>query len=147
MKQTGCDFIVANLGTEHRASAAELKYHGDLARQIKEKIGSKIVLHGASSVGTDQITKLFDDGVCKVNIWTILERDSTSELMEQMLYNISKITGSQKAIELQEQGLLGDMAGVNDKKSIFFYTTLYRQQIIFSEMKKIVNSFLSVFYV
>jgi len=91
MKQTGCDFIVANLGTEHRASAAELKYHGDLARQIKAKIGSKIVLHGASSVGTDQITKLFDDGVCKVNIWTILERDSSTELFEQMLHNISKI--------------------------------------------------------
>ena len=44
--ETGADFIVANLGTEHRASAAELKYHGELARRIKERIGAKIVLHG-----------------------------------------------------------------------------------------------------
>jgi len=30
LNNTGADFIVANLGTEHRASSADLKYHGDL---------------------------------------------------------------------------------------------------------------------
>ena len=147
MRETGCDFIVANLGTEHRASDSELKYYGDLARQIKSKIGTKIVLHGASSVGTEQITKLFDDGVCKVNIWTILERDSTTKLFEQMIKNASKIVGTKHVIELQKQDLLGDNAGFDGEKSIHFYTTLYRQQIIFDEMKRIVTGFLSIWYV
>jgi fructose/tagatose bisphosphate aldolase len=35
----GVDFIVANLGTEHRASAAELTYHGDLAMKISSAVG------------------------------------------------------------------------------------------------------------
>ena len=145
--ETGCDFIVANLGTEHRANASELKYNGDLARRIKTKIGTKIVLHGASSVGAEQITKLFDDGVCKVNIWTIMERDSTNKLFEQMITNASKIIGTKKVIDLQNMGLLGKNVGIDGEKSIHYYTTLYRQQIIFGEMKQIVNNFLSVWYV
>jgi len=145
--ETGCDFIVANLGTEHRASASELKYYGNLARQIKAKIGTRIVLHGASSVGTEQITKLFDDGVCKVNIWTILERDSTTKLFEQMVTNASKIIGTKQVVELQKQGLLGHNVDNSSEKSIHYYTNLYRQQIIFEEMKRIVTSFLSIWYV
>ena len=80
VRKTGADFIVANLGTEHRASAAQLRYHGDLAREISARIGPKIVLHGCSSVTHDQIKNLFADGVCKVNIWTALERDSSPAL-------------------------------------------------------------------
>lgn len=147
IRQTGCDFIVASLGTEHRANVAEMKYYGELARKIKEKIGAKIVLHGASSVNLNQIIHLFDDGVCKVNIWTILERDSALKLFERMLCDASKIIGTQKAVDLQKQGLLGEKADINSEKSIHYYTTLYRQQIIFEEMKKIVYSFLSVWYV
>jgi len=47
IQETGCDLIVANLSTEHRANATELHYYGDLARQFKATIGDKIVLHGA----------------------------------------------------------------------------------------------------
>ncbi len=146
LNQTGCDFIVANLGTEHRANSSELHYYGDLARQIKSRIGERIVLHGASSVGSDQIRKLFDDGVCKVNIWTILERDSTNKLLEQLVSNASKVVGSSFVKEMQFQGLLGDSIDSESNKSIDYYTTLYRQSIIFEEMKKIVTSYLSIWY-
>ena len=147
IKQTGCDFIVANLGTEHRANASELHYFGDMAREIKARIGDKIVLHGASSVGSEQIVKLFDDGICKVNIWTILERDSVDKLFQELVYNTSKIIGSQQVNKLKSQGILGDKVDSEGKKSIDFYTNLYRQSIIFEEMKKIVTSYLSIWYV
>jgi len=147
ISQTDCDFIVANLGTEHRATASELHYFGDMAREIKSKIGAKIVLHGASSVGSEQIVKLFDDGICKVNIWTILERDSTNKLFEELVINASKVIGSQQVDRLKSKGLLGDQVISDGKKSIDFYTNLYRQSIIFEEMKKIVNSYLSIWYV
>ena len=146
LNQTGCDFIVANLGTEHRANSSELHYYGDLARQIKSRIGERIVLHGASSVGSNQIRKLFDDGVCKVNIWTILERDSTDKLFEQLVSNASKVVGCSLVNELQSKGLLGDRVDSKSNKSIDCYTTLYRQSIIFEEMKKIVTSYLSIWY-
>lgn len=52
--RTGVDLVVANLGTEHRASGKELQYHGDAARAIKAEIGPIIVLHGTSSVSNEQ---------------------------------------------------------------------------------------------
>jgi fructose-bisphosphate aldolase class II len=146
-KQTGCDFIVANLGTEHRANASELHYFGDIARKIKARIGDKIVLHGASSVNAEQIVSLFDDGICKVNIWTILERDSANILFEELVSNASKIIGSHQVAKLKSLGILGEKVDSEGKKSIDFYTNHYRQSIIFEEIKKIITSYLSIWYV
>jgi fructose/tagatose bisphosphate aldolase len=147
LNQTGADLIVANLGTEHRASAADLKYHGEMAREIKNLTGTKLVLHGTSSVGNDQIKHLFDDGIVKVNIWTILERNSSPVLFEDMVRNASKISGKEKAEELMKSGLLGDNADRSGKASLSHYTTVYRQDIVFGEMKKIVLDYLKLWYI
>jgi fructose/tagatose bisphosphate aldolase len=147
LNQTRVDFIVANLGTEHRASAADLKYHGDMARQISKLTGTKLVLHGTSSVGNDQIKNLFDDGIAKVNIWTILERNSSPVLFEDMVSNASKITGKEKAEAMIQSRLLGDKADKTSKASLSHYTTVYRQDIVFNEMKKIVLDYLKLWYI
>ena len=147
LNQTSADFIVANLGTEHRASAADLKYHGDMARKISKLTGTKLVLHGTSSVGNDQIKNLFDDGIAKVNIWTILERNSSPVLFEDMVRNASKVTGKEKAEAMKQSGLLGDKADKNSQASLSHYTTVYRQDIVFNEMKKIVLDYLKLWYV
>ena len=144
--QTGVDFIVANLGTEHRAQAAELQYHGELARQIAGRIGPKIVLHGCSSVPAEQVRNLYADGVCKVNIWTALERDSTPALFEQMITNAARIVGHRTATELRERGLLGDQGALSGKPELSHYTTSYRQEIIYQEMQKIVRGYLNLWY-
>jgi len=147
IEETGCDFIVANLGTEHRSNTSELHYLGDIAREIKARIGVKIVLHGASSVGMEQLVNLFDEGICKANIWTVLERDSVIKLFEELVSNASKIIGSQQVDILKSQGILGNKIESKGEKSIDFYTNLFRQSIIFEEMKKIVKSYLSIWYV
>lgn len=147
LNETKADFIVANLGTEHRASAADLKYHGDLAREISKLTGTKLVLHGTSSVGNDQVKNLFNDGIAKVNIWTILERNSAPVLLEDMVRNASKITGKDKAESMISSGLLGEKADTTSKASLSHYTTLYRQDIVFGEMKKIVLAYLNLWYV
>ncbi len=144
---TGADFIVANLGTEHRASAADLKYHGELARQISRLTGPKLVLHGTSSVGNDQVRNLFNDGIAKVNIWTILERNTAPVLFEDMVRNAAKITGKEKAEALTREGFLGNSADQTSRASLSHYTTTYRQDIVFTEMKKIVTSYLDLWYV
>jgi fructose/tagatose bisphosphate aldolase len=147
LNQTHADFIVANLGTEHRASAADLKYHGDMARNISKLTGTILVLHGTSSVGNDQVKNLFDDGIAKVNIWTILERNSSPVLFEDMVRNTSKVIGREKTEEMIESGLIGGNVDRTSKASLSHYTTLYRQDIIFNEMKKIVFDYLSLWYV
>ena len=147
LNQTKADFIVANLGTEHRASASDLKYHGDLARQISKLTGPKLVLHGASSVGNDQIRNLFNDGIAKVNIWTIMERDSSPVLFEDMVKNASNVIGKERTEAMIESGLLGENVIKSTKASLSHYTTAYRQDIIFGEMKKIVMEYFKLWYI
>jgi fructose/tagatose bisphosphate aldolase len=147
LNRTGADFIVANLGTEHRASAADLKYHGDMAREISKLTGTKLVLHGTSSVSNDQIENLFNDGIAKVNIWTILERNSSPVLFEDMVRNASKIVGKEKAEALIKEGLLGNKADKESKASLSHYTTVHRQDIVFEQMKRIVLDYLKLWYV
>lgn len=145
--KTGADMIVANLGTEHRASAKDLKYHADLARQIKERIGPKIVLHGTSSVPADQVRTLYSDGVCKVNIWTALERDSSPALLEDMVKNAAKVAGPNVAKKLADEGYLGINSDITSKAHLDYFTTVYRQGIVFEQMKRIVRESLELWYV
>lgn len=147
LAETGVDYIVANLGTEHRASAADLQYHGDVAGDISRITGPKLVLHGASSVGSDQIGNLFADGIAKVNIWTCLERDSSPALLGDMLKNASRIAGPQQCREWREAGLLGERADTATAPALSHYTTVYRQSIIFEEMKKIAKRYFKLWYV
>ncbi|NLO02939.1 MAG: class II fructose-bisphosphate aldolase [Bacteroidales bacterium] len=146
LEGTGADFIVANLGTEHRANKKDLKYHSNLAREISKVTGPKLVLHGTSSVGNDQIGSLYDDGIAKVNIWTALERDSSPALAEEMIKNIAKIVDRDMLSELKEQELLGAKAGLSGVTSLSHYTTVYRQDIIFNKMKEIVAEYFNLWY-
>jgi len=146
-RETGVDIIVANLGTEHRASTMVKKYNGNLAREITKRIGPCLCLHGTSSVASHQLTHLFDDGVRKVNIWTALERDSAPTLFQSMLENASKIIGTEKAKELCVSKVLGEMVDCRSQPSIKFYTTTYRQEIIFERMKEIVTDYLKTWYI
>lgn len=144
--RTGVDMAVANLGTEHRASAAKLNYRGDLARQIKARVGARIVLHGCSSVTADQIGDLFEDGICKVNIWTALERESAPPLLESMMKNAAKVAGAGRARQWTEAGLLGPKADLASPPSLSHYTTTYRQEIVFAEMKRVVAEYLRLWF-
>ena len=146
VNKTGVDFIVANLGTEHRASSSDLKYHGDLAEDISALVGHKLVLHGCSSVSQSQLKTLYSDGVCKVNIWTILERDSAPALFKDMIINAAKVTGSKISDQLADSGFLGQAADRQSNANLNYFTTSYRQNMIYTEMKKIVTSYLTLFY-
>jgi fructose/tagatose bisphosphate aldolase len=144
--KTRVDLIVSNLGTEHRASAKDLRYLGDKAREIKARIGHKIVLHGASSVPGDQIARLFDDGVCKVNLWTALERDSSPALLKDMAAHAAKVGGPSLAAELAAAGILGPSSDVASKASLDYFTTTSRQAIVYREMSRIVLGYLDLWY-
>jgi fructose-bisphosphate aldolase class II len=124
---TGVDLLVANLGTEHRATQSTLEYRGDIARAITARIGPRLCLHGASSVAPDRLGRLFADGVRRVNLWTALERDSTPVLLRAMQSNADKLAGPRASLD--------------------YYTTTWRQGIVFEEMKRIVGKYLELWYV
>ena len=146
MARTGADMVVANLGTEHRASGKTLHYYADAANAIREKIGHRIVLHGTSSVTNEQVKNLFADGICKVNIWTALERDSSPALTEFMVRNAAKAGGPETEARLVEAGYLTKEKQTGEAASLSAFTTTARQEIIFREMKRIVRSYLELWY-
>ncbi len=145
--KTGVEMIVANLGTEHRATGKDLMYHGDLARLIKEKIGANIVLHGTSSVSNEQVKTLFNDGVCKVNIWTAIERDSSPVLFEELVKNASKVAGLNVVDKLIAEGYLTEKCRTGEKINIGFFTQTYRNSVMFAKIKDIVTDYLKLWYV
>ena len=147
MQQTGVDIVVANLGTEHRASSKNLHYYSDAAKAIRAKIGPRICLHGTSSVSNDQIQKLFEDGICKVNIWTAVERDSSPALTEFIVKNAAKCGGPQLEEKLITEGYLTTSSKTGADASLQHFTTTVRQQIVFEEMKKIVRGYLDLWYI
>jgi len=146
MTRTGVDMVVANLGTEHRASSQNLHYYADSANLIRQRIGTKICLHGTSSVSDDQIKSLFDDGICKVNIWTALERDASPALTEFMVKNAAKCGGPRLEQKLIDEGYLSAATRTGDSASLQHFTTTARQEIIFREMKRIVRGYLELWY-
>lgn len=143
--RTGVDMVVANLGTEHRASAADLRYVPEAARAISERIGPRLVLHGASSVPAAQLAGLFGDGVCKVNIWTILERDTSPQLLRAMVEHADAVAGPEAAV-LAGEHLLGARAPVAGRADIAYFTTAWRQEVVLAGMRSIVAAYLDLWY-
>lgn len=142
---TGVDMVVANLGTEHRASASDLHYVPEAAQAISARIGPLLVLHGASSVPVRQLTGLFSDGVCKVNIWTTLERDTSPQLLRAMVEHADAV-GGPVASELAAAGLLGTKAPISGMLDIAYFTTAWRHGLLVAGMQRIVTSYLDLWY-
>jgi fructose-bisphosphate aldolase class II len=144
---TGVDILVPNLGTEHRASVANIEYQGQSAREIAQRVGPRLCLHGSSSVAKDKLAHLFADGICKVNIWTALERDSSPVLFQNLLQNAAKIIGVEKSRQLLRDKLLGNRTDTHSAVAIDYYTSTYRDKIVFQSMKEIITGYLKLWYV
>jgi len=147
-KETGADLIVCNLGTEHRASGKDLQYRGDVSRRIKQQIGSRIVLHGTSSVSNEQVKNLYKDGICKVNIWTALERDSSPVLFADMVRHAGEIADAETLASLMAEKILADNTDghIKPQMNLSRFTTLYRQNIVFDKMKSIAREYFQMWY-
>ncbi len=145
-RETGVDLIVADLGTEHRADKAKLKYNSELAKDITRRIGPRLCLHGTSSVTLDKLSNLFDDGIRKVNVWTILEREGAKSLFRHMIENASKIVGPELANELLKAKFLGEKSALDKPLSIDCFPTAYRQEIIFRSMIQTITGYLRQWY-
>jgi len=108
LERTGCDLIVPNVGTEHRAArAGTARYHGERAREIARAVGPRLVLHGSSSLPIEEAETLPSDGFVKVNLWTLIERKGAESIADYLLENAGDILSRSKTEELVKAGLLG----------------------------------------
>ena len=117
MEETGADLIVANLGTEHRATAGTAHYHGARARAISAAVGSVLVLHGTSSLRDTGLGMLRGDGIVRVNIWTRLEHVAALALAHDVIANLGGILSADEIAALVAQGVLtADFARAQSKR-------------------------------
>jgi len=107
LAETGVDLLVPNVGTEHRATAGRADYHGERAQAISREVGSRLCLHGTSSLGIADVAQLPKHGFVKVNVWTVLPRTGAQASARDVILNVGNILDEATIRQLQEEGYLG----------------------------------------
>jgi fructose/tagatose bisphosphate aldolase len=131
-KETACDLIVANLGTEHRRTEGTVEYHRDVAREITNLVGRKLVLHGSSSLKKEDLDGLQEDGIVKVNLWGKLESDPGKKLAEVLIRNLENLLSKDQVDMLIQEGYLKpEMSSRTYRPSIQFLTEKYRRDEVY----------------
>jgi len=96
--QTCVDSLAIAIGTIHGAFRGEEKIHFDRLVAIKEKIKIPLVLHGASGLPQDEITRAVREGIVKVNIDTELREVFHDTVMENEEKTDSKSVDPRKML-------------------------------------------------
>jgi fructose-bisphosphate aldolase class II len=107
LRETGADIIVPNVGTEHRATADQVRYRGDRAREISAAVGPILCLHGTSSVAAEDLAGLPADGFVKINVYTTLAVHGGQAVARQVLGTIGDLLGEAEVRGLVDERLLG----------------------------------------
>jgi len=108
LSATGVDIVVPNVGTEHRATADQVGYLPERAREISAAVGKVICLHGTSSVRPEQLAGLPSDGFVKINVYTTLAVKGGQALARKVLASLPDIFDEAQLRELIDQGVLGE---------------------------------------
>ena len=108
LNETGVDIIVPNVGTEHRATADQVKYNSERSKELSAKLGKILCLHGTSSVKPEDLPKLPLDGFVKINVYTTIAVHGGQAMMRKMLNNLGNIFSEEQLRELIEQGFLSE---------------------------------------
>lgn len=94
---TGVDYLAIAIGTAHGKYKGIPKLDHNRLDVIKKDLNMPIVLHGASGVGEDEITKAIELGINKINIDTDL-RVAYTDKVREILGNDSEIFDLRKII-------------------------------------------------
>jgi fructose/tagatose bisphosphate aldolase len=153
LNETGVDIIVPNVGTEHRATAEQVKYNSERAREISGKLGKIMCLHGTSSVKAADLKKLPDDGFIKINIYTTIAVHGGQAQTRKILDNLGNIFSETDLTELIQAGILGENVLKEDfrenkvpiKPKLGYVTNPMRRDAWFEGVKNRCADFYEVF--
>jgi fructose/tagatose bisphosphate aldolase len=107
LRETGVDILVPNVGTEHRSTATVAAYRSDRAKEISSKVGKILCLHGTSSLGMDDLSRLTADGFVKINIFTVLAVRGGQAVARTVINNLGNILDAQELKSLVQADVLG----------------------------------------
>ncbi|MBS4195777.1 class II fructose-bisphosphate aldolase [Lederbergia citri] len=106
VEETGVDALAVSIGSVHGDYSGELNIRIDLLKQINNLVGIPLVLHGATGIPYQTLSKCVQNGVAKVNIYTDFANTINQIVREHFIH----------AEKFQIPGILGDIrVGISEK--------------------------------
>lgn len=89
-KNTGVDWLAVAVGTVHKMQnqSAELKF--DLIEEIQNKVDVPLVIHGSTGIPDEDLKRLRNYNISKINIGTALRMEFGNTIREEMMKNPSE---------------------------------------------------------
>lgn len=87
VEATKIDAVAVAVGTLHRMEKQASHIDFDLLHAIEKKVEIPLVIHGSSGLLDEELTKMRDTHICKVNIGTILRMTFNNELRNSLAEN------------------------------------------------------------
>lgn len=85
VNETGVDMLAPAIGNLHGIYQTKPNLQFDLLKDIRNNVNIPLVLHGGSLISDDDIKKLIDFGICKLNINTELQLAWFKGLKDEIL--------------------------------------------------------------
>jgi len=114
VRETGAYLIVPNLGTEQQSTENKAHYSSERAREISQRVGKKLVLHGSSCLTERDLENLVKDGIIRTNIWTALEKTGGQAVANFFIRELGNILDERQIRILQKEGFLGNQYSKNN---------------------------------
>lgn len=92
VRRTGVDALAVAVGNAHGAYNFVPKLDFDRIRLISDLVGIPLVLHGGSGLSDDDFQTAVKRGICKINIFTDLDKAGTAGLRKGLEAGVSART-------------------------------------------------------
>ena len=104
VKETEIDFLAVAIGTQHGPYKTLPELDITRLKQIKAVVEIPLVLHGASGLSEDQLAKVIECGISKINIATDLKVAFTNALKHYLNNNPAE-TDLRKYLKIGQQAI------------------------------------------
>lgn len=105
VEQTNVDALAVNVGQVHLHGRSIVRLSLDRISQIADTVDVPLVLHGATSVGHDDLREAISRGICKVNVGSVLKQHA----IRAMTHAISLVGDGDNPYEVIGSGLSNDI--------------------------------------
>ncbi len=100
--ETGVDFLAVSIGTVHGRMKGEPKLDFQRLKEINERLGIPLVIHGGTGLSEDQYRQLIANGVTKINYYTALSdaaaRCIAANVAQDVKGYTAQVKGAREAI-------------------------------------------------
>ncbi len=93
VKRTGIDSLAVAVGNAHGDYKFPPKLDFERIKTIADRTGIPLVLHGGSGLSDDDFKTAVKEGVCKVNIFTDIDKAGASGIKEALDAGVNTATG------------------------------------------------------